>query len=232
MSLLLAQISGGGGSITGTLAATEAQDTSAFAGVRGHTGTLTATEAQDSASLTGKVGHTGTLAATEAQDVAAFSGKHGQTGTLAVTEAQDVAAFAGTVTGGGASITGTLAATEEQDSAAIVGEILQPISNWQNHWHNKTAKQRKEEEKERRIALGLLEPDEIKHVQELAAVAVTASATPNPGGAELLDAMEARIAFFEFVVSLHIEEQLAAQMWEQETKRIKRNRAAALLLLH
>ena len=94
MSLLLAQISGGG-SITGTLAATESQDTSAFAGVRGHTGTLTATEAQDSASLTGKVGHTGTLAATEVQDVAAFSGKHGQTGTLDATEAQDVAAFAG-----------------------------------------------------------------------------------------------------------------------------------------
>lgn len=66
------------GGITGTLAATEAQDVALLAGVLGHVGTLAATEAQDTASIAGTVtsgaGVTGTLAATEAQDVAAFSG--------------------------------------------------------------------------------------------------------------------------------------------------------------
>lgn len=60
--------------ITGTLAATEAQDIAALSGVLVHVGTLAATEAQDSASLTGKIDHTGTLDATEAQDTASFTG--------------------------------------------------------------------------------------------------------------------------------------------------------------
>lgn len=86
------------------------------------TGTLAATESQDTASFAGKLGHTGALSATEAQDSASFVGKHGQTGTLAATEAQDVAAFSGTASTSG-SITGTLSATESQDTASFTGSV-------------------------------------------------------------------------------------------------------------
>lgn len=92
----------GGATITGTLAATETQDTASLSGLLVHVGTLAVTESQDSASLTGKVAHTG---------------------TLAVTEAQDVAAFAGDVTTGGITITVTLEATESQDLAEFAGTI-------------------------------------------------------------------------------------------------------------
>src|SRR5580765_2124739 len=58
----------------GTLAATEAGDTAAFAGLAGLIGTLAATEAADAAAIAGLVGRTGTLAATEGADTAAFAG--------------------------------------------------------------------------------------------------------------------------------------------------------------
>ncbi len=110
-----------------------------------------------------------------------------------------------------------------------------PASNWQNTWRNKSPRQRKEEEKARRIALGILPPDELEQAEDYAAIAVAASATPKPSGAELLAAMEAREAFEELLREAMRDAYRAeyvAQMWEQETKRIRRNRATALLLLH
>lgn len=92
----------------------------------GVTGTLAATEAQDTSLFAGAIGHTGTLAATEAQDTASFAGVHGQTGTIAATEAQDTASIAGTVTAG-VSITGTLDAPEAQDVAAFEGTASQQV---------------------------------------------------------------------------------------------------------
>lgn len=88
----------GGITITGTLAATEAQDIAALTGALGHTGTLAAIEAQDAAALDGVLGHVGTLDATEAQDTAGFAGDIAHVGTIAATEAQDTAEIAGEVT--------------------------------------------------------------------------------------------------------------------------------------
>lgn len=90
-----------------------------FFGASAVTGTLSATEAQDTATFAGKLAYSGSLAATEGQDTASFAGKLVYTGALAATEAQDVASFNGTVAA--AAITGTLSATEAQDTAAFDG---------------------------------------------------------------------------------------------------------------
>jgi hypothetical protein len=119
-------VAGGGGgpaTITGTLAATEASDTAAFAGLIAHTGTLAASEASDTVAFVGTVAHTGALSVTEASDTASLAGSIAHTGTMAATEAEDAFAASGTVTGSGVTITGDLVVTEAADTAAVVGLI-------------------------------------------------------------------------------------------------------------
>lgn len=101
MSLLLALQ--GDGSVTGTLAATEAQDVAAFTAQVVVEGALATTEAQDIAAFTAEVIVSGALATSEAQDTAAFTGNVIVSGTLAATEAQDIAEFDAEVSGGEAT---------------------------------------------------------------------------------------------------------------------------------
>jgi hypothetical protein len=108
---------------TGTLAATEGADGGAFAGKAISTGTLAATEGADGSAFAGKTVSTGTLSGTEGADVAAFAGKAISTGTLSGTEGADGSAFAGKTTS-----TGTLAATEGADSALFLGAGVTPTS--------------------------------------------------------------------------------------------------------
>jgi len=102
----------------GTLAAIEAADTAAFAGLVGLIGTLAATESADVAAITGLVGRAGTMAATEGADTAAFAGLVSVTGALAAIEAADIGSFAGTVV-----TLGTLAATDAADIFASTGIV-------------------------------------------------------------------------------------------------------------
>lgn len=104
MLLTLLSPQGGLGTITVSLAATEAQDVAALSVTVATpiTASLAATEAQDIAAIDVVVRTTVALAATEAQDVAAISLSLGAaiTMALAATEAQDVAAITITVGGG------------------------------------------------------------------------------------------------------------------------------------
>ncbi len=108
--------------ITGTLAATEAQDTAALAGAAAFVGTLAGTETQDTATAAGTVSDpsiTGTLAGTDTQDTASIAGALLFTGEFAATEpTQDNASLSGAV----ASV-GTLAASEGQDAASATGAL-------------------------------------------------------------------------------------------------------------
>jgi len=61
--------SAGPATITGTLAATEAQDAAAAVGELAHVGAFAATEGQDTAAFSGRLAHVGTLSATDAQDI-------------------------------------------------------------------------------------------------------------------------------------------------------------------
>jgi hypothetical protein len=61
-------------SVTGTIAVTEANDTSSATGTVTVTGTIAVTEANDTSSATGTVTVTGTIAATEANDTSNATG--------------------------------------------------------------------------------------------------------------------------------------------------------------
>jgi hypothetical protein len=104
--------------VVGTLAAIEAGDTAAIAGLVGLIGTLAATEGADAAAITGLVGRSGTLAATDGADTAAFTGLLSVSGVLAAIESADVASFAATVV-----TLGSLAATDGADVFAATGIV-------------------------------------------------------------------------------------------------------------
>lgn len=105
-------------SITGTLARTNANDTSAASGSQTNTGTLARTNANDASTASGSQTNTGTLAKTNANDSVSASGSTsaGPTGTLAKTNANDTVSAAGNQTN-----TGTVARTNANDAATASG---------------------------------------------------------------------------------------------------------------
>jgi NAD(P)-dependent dehydrogenase (short-subunit alcohol dehydrogenase family) len=109
--------------VTGTLAATEAQDIASITGSGvAPSGSLVATEASDVAALVGTAGVAGTLATTEAKDAASINGSFGiPSGILAASEAPDTAVLIGSFAG---VATGTLVATDPVDLAEIRGSFL------------------------------------------------------------------------------------------------------------
>lgn len=112
----------GGGGVSGTLSAIDVADTASLAGTisaPSATGTLAASDAPDSGAFAGALTFTGSLAATEAQDAAALLGTayaSGVSGAMAATDSADAAGFAGVL-----SFVGALSAVESQDSAAVSG---------------------------------------------------------------------------------------------------------------
>ena len=108
--------------VVGTLAATEAGDTAAIAGLVGLIGTLAATEGADTAAFTGLASVHGALAAVEAADTASFAATVATLGSLAATEGADVFAATGIVASAG-EIIGSLDAAEGADTAAFAGVV-------------------------------------------------------------------------------------------------------------
>jgi len=108
-------------------------------------------------------------------------------------------------------------------------------SNWQNHWANRSQKQRKDDEDAQRIALGILPQ---KEAEKLAAIAVDASIQATRGedtGKAMLasiEALEAFEALYRDELKDAYRAEYMAAAWEHEIKRIRRNRAVSLLLLH
>lgn len=115
----------GGGSVTGTLATTEAADIAAFSGSVLVSGTLSTTESPDIALFSGTVGNiiSGTFATTEATDTAAFSGSVLVSGTLVTTDGTDTASFSGSVL-----VSGTFATTEGSDVTSFSGSVTSAIT--------------------------------------------------------------------------------------------------------
>lgn len=103
--------------VVGTLAKTNANDTSAAAGTTTVLGTLARTNANDTSAASGATTVVGTLATTNANDTLAASGSAGAvSGTLATTNANDTSSAAGTTT-----VLGTLARTNANDSSVASG---------------------------------------------------------------------------------------------------------------
>ena len=110
--------------IIGTMAATDASDTAAFAGDISHAGTLAATDGADAAALEGDVVAggvtiTGDLAATDAADSASMAGVVSHVGTLSAQESGDTFAAAGDI-----DHEGDVVASEAPDTAEFVGDTV------------------------------------------------------------------------------------------------------------
>lgn len=116
-SLAISAANAGGSGSTGTLAKTNANDTSAASGTTTILGTLAKTNANDTSVASGTTTVTGTLAKTNANDTVVASGSTGQaTGTVAYTNANDTSVAAGTTT-----VIGTLSKTNANDSVVASG---------------------------------------------------------------------------------------------------------------
>lgn len=111
--------SAGAGGISGTVAYTNAADTSAAAGTTTVVGTLARTNAADTSAASGTTTVLGTLARTNAADTSAASGTTTIVGTSATTNAADTCNAAGTV--GSAGSTGTVSVTNANDAAVAAG---------------------------------------------------------------------------------------------------------------
>jgi hypothetical protein len=111
--------------IVGTLATTNANDTLSASGTTTVTGTLATTNANDTLSASGSVGSPvdGTLAYTNNNDTLSASGSPVIVGTLATTNANDTLAASGTTT-----VLGTLARTNNNDTLAASGTVGNPAA--------------------------------------------------------------------------------------------------------
>lgn len=105
---------------TGTLATTNANDTSAATGTTTIVGTLARTNANDTSAAQGTTTILGTLARTNANDTSAAQGTTTVTGTLATTNANDTVVASGT----GGSPTGTVAYTNNNDTIVASGTVV------------------------------------------------------------------------------------------------------------
>jgi hypothetical protein len=106
-------------SVTGTIAVTDAADTSSITGTETFSGTIAVTDAADTSAITGTETFSGTIAVTDANDTSSITGTPASspTGTIAVTDANDTAAFSGTSVN--PSVTGTITVTEANDTSSI-----------------------------------------------------------------------------------------------------------------
>lgn len=123
---------GGGGTVSGSVAWTEANDTASLSGSVIASGTVAWTEANDTCAIAGSfIGVvSGSVSWTEANDTASLSGSVIAAGTVAWTEADDVTSISGTF---GNGVFASLGWTEDNDTAAIAGSVVNPVTaaiNW------------------------------------------------------------------------------------------------------
>jgi hypothetical protein len=104
--------------VSGSVATTNANDTSAASGTTTVTGSLARTNANDTSAASGSTTVTGSLARTNANDTSSASGTTTVTGSLATTNANDTISASGAV---GSDVTGTVNATNANDTSAASG---------------------------------------------------------------------------------------------------------------
>jgi hypothetical protein len=112
---------GAGGGITGTVAVTQADQTSTATGVLGYTGTAAVTQDDQTSTATGVLGYTGTSATIQADQTSTASGVLGYSGTVAITQEDQIS----TATGGSAApgVSGSVAATQDDQTSTATGVL-------------------------------------------------------------------------------------------------------------
>jgi len=113
-------LEGGGVSVTGTLAETQADQTLSASGSVSVTGTVAETQANQTAAISGSVTVTGTLAETQDSNTSTASGSVivNVTGSLSETQAAQTLAASGSLI-----ISGSVAETEAADTSAASGTV-------------------------------------------------------------------------------------------------------------
>lgn len=107
--------------VTGTVAVTQAANTSSASGILGYSGTLARTQAANTSTASGTVTGpvSGTAAPTQANQTATASGVLRYSGTAAVTQAANTATAAGVL-----RYSGTTAVTQAANTAAASGSVV------------------------------------------------------------------------------------------------------------
>ena len=107
------------GNITGTISATNENDTAAITGTLTTSGTITAANEDDTTVISGVTGIvSGTISATNENDTAAITGTLTTSGTITAANEDDATAITGAIT---VPVTGTISTTNDADTAAITG---------------------------------------------------------------------------------------------------------------
>lgn len=121
--LAVREVAGGG--VTGTVAVTQADQTSAASGAVTMTGTSATTQADQTSTASGAVTMTGTVAVTQEDQTSTASGTVGDTitGSVAVTQADQTSAASGAIT-----FTGTAAPTQANQTSAASGTVANPVT--------------------------------------------------------------------------------------------------------
>lgn len=104
--------------VTGTVAYTNANDTSSASGTTTIVGTVSVTNANDTSSASGSTTITGTISYTNLDDTSSASGSTTIIGTVSFTNADDTSSATGTV---GSDVTGTVAYINLNDIATASG---------------------------------------------------------------------------------------------------------------
>lgn len=154
-------VSVGGGSVSGTSATTNANDTSAASGTTTVVGTSATTNAADTSAASGSVGGavTGTSATTNANDAGAASGTTTVTGTVAYSNANDTS----TANGWAGSVSGTAAVTNADDTSSAAGSAGTVQTFFGGGYPMPRRRTKKELDDERR-RLGILPPEVVEEV--------------------------------------------------------------------
>lgn len=206
------------GGVTGTVAYTNANDTSAASGTTTVVGTLSTTNANDSCAASGSVGGgvSGSVAYTNANDTSAASGTTTVVGTLARTNANDTAAASGFA----GIVSGTVAYTNANDTAQASGTAAGSESGFQGtngaFFPLKANKKREtaEEKRLRRIAQGIEKPED--------PTPLPVPKVPTPKRPSDLSALKQDKGATEFVAQLRAQQatEKALKLAEQEEEDI------------
>jgi hypothetical protein len=109
---------------SGTVAAAQAANTASASGtvINPTTGTVAATQANQTSAASGKLGYSGSAAVTQASQTSTATGQLGYTGTVAAIQANQTASASGSYAPGG-SFSGTVSVTQANQTAAATGKL-------------------------------------------------------------------------------------------------------------
>lgn len=154
--------------VVGTVARTNANDTSSASGTTTVVGTVSVANAADTSSASGTTTVTGTSATTNANDTSTASGTTTVIGTAASTNANDTAAASGIA----GSITGTVATTNKNDTVLASGTAGSLRTNRGGGWETYVAPIRKKTVKEVKKEFENLTYSEIVDEQKTAEIKI------------------------------------------------------------